>query len=626
MLCVVIGIMIGVLCTYLIFRTRKYSSFCHNKGAKSDSNMLSEQLGNNIESDLQNAWKEVDRMKVLVEGLQKELDQAQHQLKEQEIAILTNRDIDGKNFIQEENEKNKISIKNLKNKIEELEEKLDDTKDERDSFSKKIERQKEELASLQNIKTEYQKLHEEFVAVQKKLKIQTQDHEQKKQALNFVSRILQADVSEKDQGRSSAQLNDIDKFAEFLKEKCFPLMEENKKNTEQEKTSLTRWVANKKKTWINGKIAIAFVGEFSAGKTSIVNRILMQGNSNAITLPVSSKATTAIPTYISGAGETGQSVFKFVAPDESQKRIDEQTFKQVKKEILDEVRGVSNLIKYFVMSYDNPNLENLSILDTPGFNSNDREDAMRTLEVINECDALFWVFDINNGNINKTSLKVIKENLQKPLYIVINKVDSKSSSEVQAVEKLIVDTLQKEGVSHKEIIHFSHKSDINVLMNIIKTVQPEKFTGNYIDGITKKLSDLNDEKRKELVTVHEQLRSYRSKIEKNEKAIDNIKSTIENCCSSIKTIPTLKKRWLSTSKVFEMKEEEGNRLFYLVDLIAGSDSNNLIEKLTSKIELLTENVKKYNSRQEKASKLESDRLRLKLNEEQFNQLTKNLEQ
>ena len=75
-----------------------------------------------------------------------------------------------------------------------------------------------------------------------------------------------------------------------------------------------------------------------------------------------------------------------------------------------------------------------------------------------------------------------------------------------------------------------------------------------------------------------------------------------------------------------MKEEEGNRLFYLVDLIAGSDSNNLIEKLTSKIELLTENVKKYNSRQEKASKLESDRLQLKLNEEQFNQLTKNLKQ
>ena len=75
------------------------------------------------------------------------------------------------------------------------------------------------------------------------------------------------------------------------------------------------------------------------------------------------------------------------------------------------------------MTYKNPNLNGLSILDTPGFNSNDSEDKERTIEVINECDALFWVFDVNAGTVNRSSISLIKEKLNKPLYVVINKQD-----------------------------------------------------------------------------------------------------------------------------------------------------------------------------------------------------------
>ena len=55
-----------------------------------------------------------------------------------------------------------------------------------------------------------------------------------------------------------------------------------------------KWAAISRKKWLANKTAIAFVGEFSAGKTSIVNSIL------STHLPVSTKVTTAIPTYISG--------------------------------------------------------------------------------------------------------------------------------------------------------------------------------------------------------------------------------------------------------------------------------------------------------------------------------------
>ncbi len=46
------------------------------------------------------------------------------------------------------------------------------------------------------------------------------------------------------------------------------------------------------------------------------------------------------------------------------KLILDETFRKVSKEVLDQVKGVSSLIKYFVMTYKNPNLSGLSILDT----------------------------------------------------------------------------------------------------------------------------------------------------------------------------------------------------------------------------------------------------------------------
>ena len=135
------------------------------------------------------------------------------------------------------------------------------------------------------------------------------------------------------------------------------------------------------------------------------------------------------------------------------------------------------------MTYKNPNLDGLSILDTPGFNSNDKNDAQRTMEVINECDALFWVFDVNAGNINRSSLSVIKEHLNKPLYVVINKVDTKPDSEIKKVEDLIKKTLTNEGIDVHQYIRFSSKASLLDIMKPIKEVQHLAEREQYINDL-----------------------------------------------------------------------------------------------------------------------------------------------
>ena len=206
--------------------------------------------------------------------------------------------------------------------------------------------------------------------------------------------------------------------------------------------------------------------------------MLSQDDPNVPLLPVSTKATTAIPTYISGGVGT---FYQFVTPNNELKKISESTFKKVSKEILDQVKGVSSLIQYFVMTYKNANLDRLSILDTPGFNSNDKEDAERTIGVINECDALFWVFDVNNGTVNRSSIDLIKRHLKKPLYVVINKVDSKAPTEVDKVESLIMKTLSEAGLNVNKIIRFSQKAPLSDIMNVIKNIPHDSQKEGYLN-------------------------------------------------------------------------------------------------------------------------------------------------
>jgi GTPase SAR1 family protein/predicted nucleic acid-binding Zn-ribbon protein len=388
-------------------------------------------------------------------------------------------------------------IKKLKKKISDLEEEKEDLEDDFNDKLKKEKRKLEEQKSqieddLKKSKRDLDAANEQVRNLQIDLKDAEKSANLKAESLAFVKEVLTAAPT------SSGDMNKLYDLIDDIKDiildqlypwvtKCFKRPEDpNEHLHDHEKYyfySVFDWETISRKKWIANKTAIAFVGEFSAGKTSIVNRIL------SVKLPVSTKATTAIPTYISGGNIEK---FQFVSPDNIVKNMPKETFEKINKEVLDEVDGVSAMLKYFVMEYPNSNLKNLSILDTPGFNSNDQEDAQRTIDVINECDALFWVFDVNAGTINKSSIKLIKENLQKPLYVVINKVDTKSDRDVTQVENLIKRTLADNGVEVVQYIRFSQKESPSTLMNVIKNVPRSNNTSGYLDEVMQWVNNMVD--------------------------------------------------------------------------------------------------------------------------------------
>ena len=494
-------------------------------------------------------------------------------------------------------------IKKLEKKIKNLKVDLEDELDELDDLKKDIKNlrmQNEELYnSLDESNKRERELKYELEESQTKNDSLNDELGMQSQVLEFIQEILSAEEIKS----NDTNYKEIDKFEDFvngefldlnthlLKKYNFSWDGEKGENGIKNKKkhfidALNQWGATKRKSWLDGKKTIAFIGEFSAGKTSIVNRILSQDNPDAPKLPVSAKVTTAVPTYITGGAGTS---YNFISSDGKRKSISENTFKKVSKDILNHVNGVSSLIKYFVMTYTNPNLNNLSILDTPGFSSNDNNDHDRTIEVINECDALFWVMDVNTGNTNNKSIKILKENLNKPLYIVINKVDTKSDSDVEEVKNLIIKTLNKEEITIEGIFEFSTQMSLDNIMDTIKKVKPTIERNTLIPDIETDIKTFIEVFKNAISTcdanyneISSNIESIKFNLKKGKSCLDGI---LEDMKSSIESSFT--EHFLREDN-YEMSKNKGNKFKELIDnaYTFNTETNNKTKELEDYVKKL----------------------------------------
>lgn len=466
----------------------------------------------------------------------------------------------------------------LKNKIKDLEDELEEAEDDLSAVKKKLKNKDDDIAELQNNLGKEQKVTKELWSELSSVKVALEEKMEelrlKMGSLDFVQEILSApETSRSDVKQLDDNISEMRSFALGQLMDCYATLKDDYINFGEGsfdnykkywQLRFNEWASVTKKSWINGKTTIAFVGEFSAGKTSIVNRILSQDDPNVPQLPVSTKATTAIATYIAGGPAVS---YQFVTPDDKLKSISQKTFtEKVSKEVLDQVKGVSSLIQYFVMTYKNPHLNGLSILDTPGFNSNDKNDAERTMEVINECDALFWVFDVNAGTVNRSSITIIKENLNKnkPLYVVINKVDTKAASEVQKVEDLIKKTLNDEDLKVAEFIRFSAKTALADIMTPIKNVQHLKEKEQYLSDLEDSINSILDILDSQVKEADKEYRNAETECRKvDDKFIQHMK-TLYNHCNTAAEIPHYEEH-LFREDNYEMNQAEYRRLCNVLD-------------------------------------------------------------
>ena len=445
----------------------------------------------------------------------------------------------------------KKALEKAEEENEELEDKLKRDKREAEK-AKEAEEQvctlEKDLSSLKETldetNKEKEKLDYELTATKERVNCRGQ-------ALSFVREVLTAQVTS-ERSELEQKVEEIVSFIHSDECRAYITL------TDEGERDLSMWQSECAKSWIQGKVKVAFIGEFSAGKTSIVNRLLQDGDPHAIQLPVSSKATTAIPTYISGRKGGGKATYRFYTPDSILKEISEDTFRRVSKEVLEEVGGVSSMIKYFVMAYANKGLERLSILDTPGFSSQDQEDEQRTMEVINECDALFWVVDVNSGTLNTRSIRVIRQHLHKPLYIIINKVDTKSPSEVKQAEQAIRATCSKEKLEVKGFIHMGMKTPLDELHQVFSTLGSSSSLG-LLEAFSQRIKELINEQTGIKKGYDAERKQYDQELSELETTFSDDLDTVAELAEEAAAIPHFKDPFWG-SKRYEMNVSEYEEL------------------------------------------------------------------
>lgn len=423
-------------------------------------------------------------------------------------------------------------LKKLKRDVDDLQKEVEELQDDKKQQKKKFEREIEQ--KIEEFHKVLIQVTEEKESLVMKVKDLETEKKLKNDSISFINNILNAkDADSKDYKYIFDKTTEICNYVQNEVVDVFKNIL-NRPVTDFA-TNLYKWRNTELKTWLKGKKVIAIVGEFSSGKTSLVNKILNPNNDpRIIELNVGSKETTAIPTYIEYANDFYS---HFVAPNGELKRIDTATFQMTKKEILDQV-NVLSLIDTFVLGYKNPYIQNISILDTPGFGSNNKKLIEKTVTAIREASAVFWLIDANSGDLNQSSISTIREHLKgTELYIILNKCDTKSDRDLAALETKVRSTVQQQGITVKQFLRFSTKNDTyrGQLMNVINSLNVQS-NSDYIGAIKSLLESSLKRKDEEYRNIQQQINGLNQKKESKQRDIRSNMDLAKRDCSTLRNL------------------------------------------------------------------------------------------
>ena len=208
----------------------------------------------------------------------------------------------------------------------------------------------------------------------------------------------------------------------------------------------------------NKELIIPIIGEFSSGKTTLINSL-----TNSKKLETASKPTTATIYEIYFESET-----EFAQLCYTDGRID----------LVDDISNLKNdqlndvpLVK--VHDTSNKISSSTILVDTPGLSSNDSRHIEALSKYLPKADALLLFVDVNQ-QITNSLLDFIKTKslTHLSLYLVITKTDTKDSSEIDSIKAYISKNIN---LSLENIISISSvKNELAEFFILMNTIQKDK--------------------------------------------------------------------------------------------------------------------------------------------------------
>lgn len=176
-------------------------------------------------------------------------------------------------------------------------------------------------------------------------------------------------------------------------------------------------------------IQIMVIGEWSAGKSTLINAII--GKKVAITSAI--PTTAVITKFVYGDKDR---IFVHFQNGTKEEYSNKQ-FKQLTAEVDEQGNNIRSKIKYVERQLPNELLKKYNFIDSPGLNDIKAKHVNITNDFLQNIDATLWVISADHvGTATDKKLLALLSNHLKPIAIV-NKIDAIDEEEGDSVDDII---------------------------------------------------------------------------------------------------------------------------------------------------------------------------------------------
>ncbi|WQV90119.1 dynamin family protein [Helicobacter pylori] len=335
-------------------------------------------------------------------------------------------------------------------------------------------------------------------------------------------------------------------FVEFLEQVLEVL-----KEVEIDKTECSTLLASIQKQ----QLVIPVVGNFSAGKSTLLNRFL--GSS---VLPTGITPETSLATELHYSANERIEAFSNNDEKAESFELNEQSFEAIK----------NNATKYSYLKVylNNEALKDstpLVFVDMPGFDSPISSHTHAILEYLEKGVHFVILTSVEEGNLTKRMVRELKNLLEfdKGLSFILSKTNLRTPSQVGEISRYIQDQIQDHLDLTTHLI-YSNK-DNNALLEVADTIDAEKlFSALYL----KRLKFLNSQLQNSLKSVMESFDYSKEKALEEIQALDLGVKDIEKTYEKLRA--NLEEEYSSVavgSVVKKVVEEVREQKSYLASLI-----------------------------------------------------------
>ena len=309
------------------------------------------------------------------------------------------------------------------------------------------------------------------------------------------------------------------------------------------------------------EIVVPLVGEFSSGKSTLINAILGKQ-----VLPVDITPTTATINEIrfSQAKEFAE----IYSNGQKTKELSDIT------QLSSEEYSKASLVKIF--SSSSAVGKSIVLVDPPGLSSDIARHDKLLFEYLPDCDAALLVIDVNQGALTRTTqnfLETVKF-IDKDVYVVFTKTDLKPMGELDELKKYAETKLpiKPRGVAFTS----ARNGDIEQLLAILEKIgaqSHEVLTRNIRSSFYTTCSEalslldgLIDSAKLDTTELNEQIRKVRKELERIEEEIErSLRDARRNCREAVLSAVELFKQrlvsnlgWLTDTAFQEPAKLESN--------------------------------------------------------------------